>query len=198
MDKLFEEGEPTNSVSNGGIENTETPLTKKVIKRKKKKVKSFKEHLVESLLYRGHNVDFPMLGGQAIVWFSKDINLAVHYAQTSGLKDNNLTISSITYNPKNSYNAGSDNKVITADDIIIDIEKQSGKSIDIKLVNKFVKAYENVEQSIIKFWNDDNDYFADIIDSVGFDSVKLIEKSTQTLGILRKYVESKRVTKVEL
>lgn len=51
MDKLYEEGEPTNSVSNGGIDAPESKLGDKVVRRKKKekkKLSSFKTHLKEA------------------------------------------------------------------------------------------------------------------------------------------------------
>lgn len=216
MDKFTEyfteEGEPTNSVSTGGIDAPESKLGD-VVKRGKKRLKklsdrtgtplkSFKDHLKEGKLYRGYDAQYDILGRQEIVWFSTQVELAKSYAYKSIAyskdfdENTKLTIGYIDYKPSNPYNAGWDNRVLTADDLLVDMEKQSGKIIPDNLSIKFLEKYE-IEQSILTFWNDDG-CFPEILDSLGFDSVKVKEKSTITYGILRKHINNKKGTKIDV
>lgn len=207
-----EEGEPTNSVSNGGIDAPESKLGDTVKKRGKKRLdkmnrrkgtKGFKEYMSESKLYRGYDPKYDILGLQEIVWFSYDPELAKLYSYQSGKvgeNDAKLSIGYIDYTPLNSYDAGWDNRVLKPYELLDDMIAQSslehvGKGME-SWMEKFLTAYGDTEQSIIAYWNGDDDYFALILGSLGFDSVKIKEKHTRTVGILRKYIEKKKGTPV--
>jgi hypothetical protein len=198
-----EEGEPTNSVTTGGISSKETPLGKEVVKRKKKPLKPFKKFVKEATLYRGHHPDYPVIGQQEIIWFSHKLALAVDYAYQNDIRDSKLTVSSIVYNAKNPFNAGTDARVLSVSSLLSDILHQtkiSNKALQkLKpLYKKIINKYGKDDHNIISYWNSNDDLIAEFLDKTGFDSIKLKEKSTITLGILRKHILTTKGKRVKI
>jgi len=211
-------GEPTNSVANGATEhltgkevfNHDSRKTyklflkkpckkiskncKKTRKNKKdadKKIRGFKSFLNEQILYRGHNPNYDYKGLQSIVWTSTRKSLAILYGYQQDT--DSVTITQLEYKIKNSFDAGTDRRVLTISEFLSDILHQShlndSKLKRLKpLFEKLVKQFGDKSVSIITFWNEADKLLAEFLVKCGFDSIKVNEKGVATYGIIRKFL----------
>lgn len=151
-------------------------------------------------VYHGTGEDFA--GHRQTVWGSRTPELANEYAEMREFGGGTPNVQKLLARPGNTFDADKLSKTVTINTFFNEMlaqAKRRGQELDVSrakelldVVKKSAKAEESgPNYARHDFWNDARSYFGaegakaidDLVDALGFDSFKLQERGSSTLGI---------------